>query len=299
MSEKSRIFVGLSALVTLTLAPVPATLHGTEEESRLRWHTYAGSSIDDTAKGIAVDPGGNVYLTGWSDATWGSPILPHSGGRDNFVAKLKSTGELEWNTFLGPLNAVGPSDHAIAVDGSGNVFVVGTIPGEAPFFFGQGWGHFVAKLNSNGELQWRNLGAETYWGVPTTVAVDTLGNIYVGGWGGCWSAPGAHVGDGSWVGKLDSSGAEVWRALVGCSFETGAAQAAALAVDASGNTHLTGRSSRSWGNPIDPYAGGQDAWVVKLNSNGFPQWNTFMGSPSSDSGGGIAVDRSGDVICVW
>ncbi len=32
------------------------------------------------AHGIAMDGSGNVYVTGYSDATWGSPLHAHSGG---------------------------------------------------------------------------------------------------------------------------------------------------------------------------------------------------------------------------
>ncbi len=98
MSKKSRILVGLTALLMLILAPA---LHGAQGEPVLKWHTYAGSSMDDHGASMAVDPSGNIYLTGWSEAAWGSPINPHSGGRDAFVAKLNSAGELQWNTFLG------------------------------------------------------------------------------------------------------------------------------------------------------------------------------------------------------
>jgi len=45
-------------------------------------------------------------------------------GADAYAAKLNSSGALQWNTFLG-----GSGDdygNAIAVDGSGNVYVAGT-----------------------------------------------------------------------------------------------------------------------------------------------------------------------------
>jgi len=83
MSRMSRTLAGLTALVALTLAPA---LHGTPAEPVLKWHTYAGSSLHDDGASIAVDGSGNIYLAGWSEATWGTPISPHSGGRDAFVA---------------------------------------------------------------------------------------------------------------------------------------------------------------------------------------------------------------------
>ncbi|MBI3667567.1 MAG: SBBP repeat-containing protein [Acidobacteria bacterium] len=291
MSKNLRILVGLTAFVALILA---SALHGAQEYPVLKWHTYAGSSKDDHGASMAVDPSGNIYLAGWSDATWGSPINPHSGGRDAFVAKLNSTGGLEWNTF------VGSSDYdeaeAITVDGSGNVYVVGWSgarwgsTGE-PFLFG--WGAFVAKLNTNGELQWHRFMTPDGGQVGLAAAVDANGDVYVGGWGGLvWETPPSEPASGSFVAKLDSSGAEVWHAFIR---DTGPYGLQALAVDVSGNVYAAGRSELPWGSPINPYTGGIDGFVAKLNNTGKLAWNTFMGSSGSDLPEAIALDGSGNV----
>lgn len=288
MSRRSRILVGLAAIGLLALAAPSPTLHGAEEESRLRWQTYAGSPQDEDGSGVAVDASGNVYLTGWSDATWGSPILPHSGGRDTFVAKLDGDGRLLWNTFMGSSDTY---ENAIAVDGDGNVYAVG-----AASFGGGALEAFVAKLSPEGDLRWRRPANATYSGVATTVAVDAVGSIFVGGWGGCHSGP--YHTPGAWVAKLDSSGADVWHSCVGAWFS----ECRTLVVDEGGNVYVAGRSTQTWGTPVNPHAGGgrtpgaDDAFVAKLDSSGILQWNTFMGAPSFfDYGSGIAVDASGSV----
>src|SRR5439155_638026 len=66
---------------------------------------------------------GNVYVTGYSTATWGSPVRAYSSGIDAFAAKLDSSGNLTWNTFLGGSGT--DLGKGIAVDGSGNVYVAG------------------------------------------------------------------------------------------------------------------------------------------------------------------------------
>jgi hypothetical protein len=67
----------------------------------LTWNTFLGGNGEDDALAIAVDGSGNVYVGGYSDATWGSPVRAYTSGLDAFAAKLDSDGSLTWNTFLG------------------------------------------------------------------------------------------------------------------------------------------------------------------------------------------------------
>ena len=119
------------------------------------WYTILGAYPDgDTITSISIDGAGNVYVAGYSEATWGSPIYPHSADIDGFAAKLNNSGTLVWNTFLGG----GGDDRggSIVVDGSGNVYVAGNSDtawgGTATVnpFAGKG-DAFVAKLS---QLVW-------------------------------------------------------------------------------------------------------------------------------------------------
>jgi hypothetical protein len=102
----------------------------------LAWNTFMGSSSDDGGLGIAVDRSGNVYVSGASDATWGTPIKGTSGG---FVAKLDSRGVRQWSTFQGSMS------WAVAVDEGQNIYVAGV---------GDPLGGFLLSLNRDGALQW-------------------------------------------------------------------------------------------------------------------------------------------------
>ncbi len=136
----------------------------------LTWNTFLGGSGVDWGYAIAIDGSGNLYVAGESSNTWGSPVRPYSGGfSDAFVAKLSGDGSLIWNTFLG--SDYSDSGYGLAVDGSGNVYVVGksnaawscspipctvrpyTPPGVFPSNPGLD-DAFVAKLGSDGSLTW-------------------------------------------------------------------------------------------------------------------------------------------------
>ncbi len=67
----------------------------------LEWNTFLGGSGYDFGRAIAVDASGNVYVGGYSNVTWGSPVRAYTASFDAFAAKLDSSGNLVWNTFLG------------------------------------------------------------------------------------------------------------------------------------------------------------------------------------------------------
>jgi hypothetical protein len=97
-------------------------------DGKLLWNTFLGGDDEDQGNAIALDSNGNVYVGGFSNATWGAPDRAYTPGisdsfSDAIAAKLDNSGNLLWNTFLGGSD----EDHgyAIAVDSSGNVYVSG------------------------------------------------------------------------------------------------------------------------------------------------------------------------------
>jgi hypothetical protein len=54
----------------------------------LTWNTFLGGTGTDYGVGIAVDGSGNVYVTGYSSASWGTPVRAYSSGDDAFVVKI-------------------------------------------------------------------------------------------------------------------------------------------------------------------------------------------------------------------
>ncbi len=271
----------------------------------LEWHTFHGSSGYDGANEIALDNSGNVYVTGESSATWGTPIHAYSGsiGSDLFVMKLDSSGAYQWHTFHGSSSY----DYAsgIAVDGMGNVYVSGTSdatwgsPLNAHTDGGIGNDVFVLKLDSNGAYQWHTFFGSCSPDHASGIAVDGMGNVYVSGTSDApWGAPihpysgDADDGDDAFVLKLGSNGAYQWHAFYGSTqYDT----SGDIAVDSSGNIYVTGSSWATWGSPLHAHSGNGDIFVLKLDGNGAYQWHTFYGSNQYDSGRGLAIDGSDNV----
>jgi hypothetical protein len=101
----------------------------------LIYSTYLGGKAHAEADSIAVDPQGNAYVTGYTDASKGSnfpttpgsfmPAAPAGALNAAFVAKLNQTGtQLLYSSYLGGGgNTVG---NGIAVDATGAALVAGS-----------------------------------------------------------------------------------------------------------------------------------------------------------------------------
>jgi hypothetical protein len=276
-------------------------LHSLIIDPEWEWNTFLGGSDRDEGKSIAVDGSGNIYIAGYSDATWGAPVNAHTGANDAFVAKLNSSGVLQWNTFLGGSNT--DYGESVTVDDSGNVYIAGRSyqtwgTPVNPFAGAFGYDAFAAKLNNSGVLQWHTfMGASIKEEYCRGIVVDGSNNVYVvGSSAETWGLPvNEHAGGDfdAFAVKLNESGELQWNTFMGSSSDDGGKS---IAVDGNGNVYIAGNSGATWASPVIAHAGGfWDAFVAKLNNSGVLQWNTFMGSSGDDYGESIAVNGSGNI----
>ena len=174
------------------------------------WNTFMGSSDFDIGRAIALDGGGNVYVAGDSNITWGTPVNAHTGGySDAFVAKLNSNGTCVWNTFMGSTDYDFGS--AIAVSGSGNVYVAGYNGTYVPRYGIWADDAFVTKLSSNGTRVRNTIMGSSDYDIGNGIAVDDSGNVFVAGESrATWGTPvDAHTGGSdAFVAKLRDAGCE-------------------------------------------------------------------------------------------
>jgi hypothetical protein len=262
----------------------------------LTWNTFLGGAGTDVAFGLALDAIGNVYVGGYSTATWGAPLQPFAGSVDAFVAKLDSNGNLIWNTFLGG----GGVDeiYGLSANAIGDIFVTGYSTatwGSPVLSFGGGFETFVAKLDSTGTLIWNTFLGPGF-SIGRALALDVISNVYLTGHTDrTWGSPiRAFIGGpfDAFAAKLDANGNLIWNTFLGGS---GADYGNSVAADISGNVIVGGNSETGWDSPLQPYAGGIAAFIAKLDSNGTLTWNTFLGGGLNDSVEALALDGGGNI----
>ena len=245
-ANHSTLSPGYSAFVTKLNAAGTAQIYSTS----------LGGSGDDIGNALAVDGGGNAYITGQAD----SPDFPvtqgafqtRTHGITAFVCKLNAAGSSQiYSTFLG--GSVADQAFALAVDGAGDAFVTGyTLSGDFPTTTGS-----FQQTKGGAALAGNAFIAEV---APSGAAL--LYSTYLGGSGGISSSD-CPADDGLGI-ALDSSGA-VYAVGIACSSDFPVTQ---------GAFQTTNQAWSSWGsnafvaklNPVP-----KDATTLTLTSSANPQ----------------------------
>jgi len=172
------------------------------DDGTLLWHTFLGASEDDQGYAIALQKTSpftpTVYVAGWSADSWGTPIQPHTGSADAFVAQLNGVdGTLAWHTFVGNVSRE-DTIHAIALDDAGRPFAAG-----ASY---SGWGRpviphpgdetgdavFVAAFSTDGHFLGNTfMGGASSQDIAASIAFGNGDALYVAGSSSAgWDNPG-------------------------------------------------------------------------------------------------------------
>ncbi|SDM26018.1 Por secretion system C-terminal sorting domain-containing protein [Catalinimonas alkaloidigena] len=250
-----------------------ATLHAQVNQEWVERYDNAQEG-NDYATALTVDDAGNVYVTGYS--------LDNDTDYDYATVKYNAEGVVQWVSRYEQSGDDSPV--AIAVDNSGNVYVTGYSYGGSTDY-----DYATVKYNASGTQLWvkrYNYSSINGYDSPSALAVDDAGNVYVTGqsYGGT-----TYNYDYATV-KYSPSGTQLWvKRYNGPNVNQDVATA--LALDASGNVYVTGRSWNGSNNTKF------DVATVKYDTGGNLKWTSRYNGPSNnnDQGVGVAVDNAGYV----
>jgi hypothetical protein len=242
--------------------------------SALVYSTYLGGSSGDWGYAIAVDSGGNAYVTGQTDSgtptpssvpfptTVGARQTIYKLGGDAFVTKLNAAGNaLVYSTFLGGGGT--ERGYGIAVDDLGNAYVTG-------------------HTNSD------NVSSGPTGGFPTVNPLQANNN-----------SPGIYD---VFVSKLNPTGsALIYSTYLGGTGNDYSLDGGDIAVDSDGNAYVGGSAGANFPGVTaiqGTYGGGvTDGFVAKLNAAGSGLfYSTYLGGTGYDAVHGVAVNSGGEVF---
>jgi Secretion system C-terminal sorting domain len=274
--------------------------------------SFNGTS-DDGSYDLITDANGNIYSIGWYsgifDTDPGPAVLNKysSGGRDIYVSKLDSAGNLIWCIGMG-----GNGDdegYTITLDSLGDVIIGGRFssvfdadpsPSGTTFLFNSS-SHdiFFAKYSENGLFVWaKYLSSYSNYDDVEDLITDADNNIYLAGSfqgtldfdpsSSTYFRNGQH--DEAYVAKYSSAGNFIWARTFG---SIGPDDVTSIKWDAHGFLYCAGYFSNYCtfnSNPVFYYltsAGLTDAFVAKLDTSGTIQWVKKYGSVGNDAAYGL------------
>jgi hypothetical protein len=286
----------------------------------LVYSTYLGGHYVDAANAIAVDTGGDAYVTGYTcsyDFPTKNAFQPFLdggppgcfSGQDAFVAKLGNDATtLVYSTFFGGSDK--DEAKSIALDAQGRAAIVGyTMSSDLPTAgfaltgYSGGRDAFVARIGSGGALEYASYFGGTGDETAMGVGIGSSGDLYVAGYSTSSDLPTSNAFQPQLAGPEDGFAMRIAITatnadLVYATFFGGgdADRLHAIAVDPLGNAYAAGYTESLDFPMFAPFqamfgGGTRDAVVARFNPNGMPTFSTYLGGTDDDIGWSLAIAK--------
>lgn len=240
------------------------------------WVRQLGSPSDEYVYGIALDNTGNVYLTGTTKGV----LQDGNEYTDNwkiFLAKYDPDGQRVWVRQMG--TAGDATGNAIAVDGSGNVYVTGGTTGALEEGKAAGNDAYIAKYSTTGDTIWVRQYALSEYSYADGIAVDGNGYIYIAGYSN-WTWEDESL---LFIARYRPDGTTDWVRYPGSGYNgdfSGTTQVYDVAVNGNGNFYVAGLTDGIYGN----------AFLAKFDASGEKLWVQKIATYGDDVAYGVALD---------
>ena len=276
-----------------------------DSKGTLLWAKQSGGTDYDEAYGVAFDPEGNVFLTGYfsGSANLSGVQVKSKGDRDFFITKYTKTGSVAW-AKQGD-GTVGDYATAVATDLNGNVFITGLFKGTLSFggtdYVAKGGKDiFLAKYSSSGDFKWVRTGGGNKLDESIAIMTDKNGNCYVTGdfEGTAEFNKKIALSVGSkdvFLVKYDSDGDIEWLKRGGS--VNGNAHTSGIDIDDSANVYIAGYFSGTahFGKAELTNSGSDAVFLVKYNSEGDAKWAIQTAGKGNEHASAIKIDSKKNI----
>ena len=285
------------------------------------WAKRIGGAGDDDGVAIAVDPNGDIIITGFFDGMVDFDpdslgiynLINTPGNVDAFILKLDANGNFIWAGNIGGGGGGWPS--SLKTDNVGNIYIAGFFLGTYDFDPDAGASFnltsttgssdiYLLKLNNQGVFQWVKSFGGSLADNASAIVIDANQNCYVTGYfdGTADFNPDLNLSDSItanggkdiFIVKVDSNGNLIYASGIGGATDE---WAYSLATDLQNNLYITGYFTGTV--DFDPNlintvyltsAGLQDIFILKLDSLGNYLWAKNIGGAGYDYGNSIVFD---------
>lgn len=252
-----------------------------DAEGNILWKNTFGFVGGDTGFIITPSSDGGFLLTGLLDAfaSGGQGILKHPGG-NYWMIKIDANGQKEWSKHYGgfftdtPYGAIQTEDGGYIIVGSSDSF-------ETEHFTNLGsYDFWIIKISPTGDLVWtKNYGGNR---VDEARAISKSGDgnyIIVGDTRSSDQYVSQNKGSADlWMIKINPDGDLIWEKTFGGS-DYDVARSVILTSD---NGFLISGSTKSVNGDVTQNKGGNDAWIIKTDSQGEKLWQKSVGGTQFD-----------------
>lgn len=254
-----------NAITASSFSFTAAVWQGTKE--------FGSAGVSTFGTDIATGSDDSIYAIGVTgDSLHGETI---TGTQDTYLIRYNAVGQRQWTRLLG-VAGTSTGSHAIALDSSDNLYIVGDTQGDLDGNTLTGtMDGYLSKYGADGTKQWTKLvGVSGKYVQGMAVATDANDNVYV-----AWNTSGGLHGNSQTgyndfaLTKYDASGTRQWTQQLGA---TGSSTLPYdIAIDSNTNIYVFGETDGNLdGNTL---AGTQDGFITQYDANGAKQWTVQIG----------------------
>lgn len=244
------------------------------------WQKCLGGSAADLGTGVAQTKDSGYYVACISLSTDGDVSGINNNGEDYWIVRLDKNGVIKWQKVFGGKNTDEPTDIQQTYDGGCVVTgLTSSKDGDVTGYLGGPSDCWTIKLDSLGNINWEKCFGGSFVEQGGSVK-QTLDSGYVIASSTYSTDDDASGNHGFWddlIIKMDKNGDKLWSKCYGGS---GLDQVQDLELSGSGCV-FTAVSTSDDGEVSTNY-GGNDYWVVKIDTIGNIIWQTTLGGANTD-----------------